>query len=109
MSLQYVVPLSEGLSTADAHAGGKRQPYAAVPRSLLATAQPGSRAREPLAADHYLTDGRRLFRVVSQFTTTLCPFAELEDCRTLKTRRYSPAELYGMALRPVRAAGENAS
>ncbi len=51
---------------------------------------------------HYLTDGRRLFRVVSQFTTTLSPYAELEDCMTLSVDRYTPSDLYAMGLRSVR-------
>ncbi len=66
-------------------------------------------AREPSTGDefapgYYLTDGRRLFRVVSQFTTTLAPYAELEDCVTLAVDRYTPTELYVMGLRSVRRA-----
>jgi hypothetical protein len=50
----------------------------------------------------YITDGRRLLRVVSQFGTDLCPFAELEDCLTLEVHTYSPKELYRIDLWPVR-------
>lgn len=57
----------------------------------------------------YLTDDRRLFRVVSHFTTTLRPFAELEDCLMLEVIRYSPDGLYGMGLRPVRARADRAA
>ncbi|HYM54767.1 MAG TPA: hypothetical protein VES97_05355 [Solirubrobacteraceae bacterium] len=53
----------------------------------------------------YLTDGSRLFRVVSR------PRAEaghmsvaLEDCLTLEVRSYSPRKLDLMDLRPVGAA-----
>jgi hypothetical protein len=56
----------------------------------------------PLRPDSYLTDGRRLFRVVSPFAAGkehLC--ASLEDCLTLEVRTYSPAELREMRLRDV--------
>lgn len=54
----------------------------------------------------YLTDGRRLFRVVSRFGAGPgWTFAELEDCRTLQIEAYTPGELAAMALRPVRAGG----
>ena len=50
----------------------------------------------------YLTDGWRLFRVISQFSPRSARvFAALEDCRTLEVRPYSPDELYAMRLRPV--------
>jgi hypothetical protein len=49
----------------------------------------------------YVTDGRRLFRVVSLFDPDASPAAELEDCMTLEIERYSPDDLFGMALRPV--------
>lgn len=57
----------------------------------------------------YLTDGRRLLRVVSQFSTAPRRFAALEDCRTLDVRRYSPLELWRMNLRPVVPASDPAS
>ena len=53
---------------------------------------------------YYLTDGHRLFRVVSQFMTTLTPYADLEDCATLAVVRYTPTELYAMGLRSVHRA-----
>ena len=73
---------------------------------LASQATAGSK---PLTGDefergYYLTDGKRLFRVVSQFTTTLTPYAELEDCATLTIDRYTPTELYVMGLRSVRRA-----
>lgn len=52
----------------------------------------------------YLTDGRRLFRVVSEFGADgKHGFASLEDCLTLAVEPYSPGELDAMKLRPVRA------
>jgi hypothetical protein len=58
-----------------------------------------------LLPDSYLTDGRRLFRVVSQFTTGAeCVLALLEDCVTLEVQEYSPGEIHRMRLRRVRTA-----
>jgi hypothetical protein len=56
---------------------------------------------EDFSPGYYLTDGRRLFRVVSRFTTTLSPYADLEDCMTLSVDRYTPTDLYAMGLRSV--------
>ncbi len=67
-----------------------------------APAGPEPVAHDEIAPGYYLTDGRRLFRVVSQFTTTLSPYAELEDCMTLAVDRYTPSDLYAMELRSVR-------
>jgi hypothetical protein len=69
-----------------------------------------SPAAEPTTGDefargYYLTDGRRLFRVVSQFTTTLSPYAELEDCMTLTVDRYTPTELWVMGIHSVPRVG----
>lgn len=51
----------------------------------------------------YVTDGRRLFRVVSQFAFAGDHVvASLEDCLTLDVRAYSPDELHAMGLRAVR-------
>lgn len=56
-------------------------------------------------AGSYVTDGRRLFRVVSQFTTVGDHvFASLEDCLTLAVAAYAPGELSSMELRPVKRA-----
>ncbi len=64
---------------------------------------PRSAPAEPLCCDSYVTDGRRLFRVVSQFATVEeNVFASLEDCRTLEVKAYSPGELCALGLRPVR-------
>ncbi len=58
---------------------------------------------ERLAPDSYLTDGKRLLRVVSHFDAAAdSVFASLEDCMTLEVRPYSPGELSAMRLRPVR-------
>ena len=48
----------------------------------------------------YVTDGQRLFRVVSP-GGSLFPSAELEDCRTLEVERYFSDELYAMRLQRV--------
>lgn len=62
----------------------------------LALVQPGA----------YLTDGRTLFRVISQFTTAGDDaFASLEDCVTLDVKAYAPGELAGMSLRHVQTSG----
>ncbi len=52
----------------------------------------------------YLTDGRRLFRLVPQLpASSQRRFASLEDCLTLEVSAYSPRELERMRLRRVRA------
>jgi hypothetical protein len=52
----------------------------------------------------YLTDGHRLFRVVSQFAFAGDRvLASLEDCLTLDVRAYAPSELYELRLRPIRS------
>lgn len=52
--------------------------------------------------DGYLTDGRRLLRVVSQFDPLeFGSSAWLEDCATLEVRAYSPRELAEMGLHRV--------
>jgi len=57
-----------------------------------------------LRADSYLTDGRRLFRVVAPLIPDAGrALASLEDCRTLQVDAYTPGELYAMGLRTVRA------
>jgi hypothetical protein len=73
--------------------------------SLTPLHRPGSRqAPSPLLrSGSYLTDGRSLFRVVSQFTTVgEHAFASLEDCLTLEVHAYAPGELHKMGLRLVR-------
>jgi hypothetical protein len=58
---------------------------------------------ESLHCGAYLTDGRRLFRVVSQFAPAGDDvFASLEDCRTLDVQAYAPGELQAMKLKPIR-------
>jgi hypothetical protein len=69
-----------------------------VPRTSVTSRGCSSRLR----SGSYVTDGRRLYRVVSQFTPRSARvFAALEDCRTLEVRPYSPDELYAMRLRPI--------
>jgi hypothetical protein len=48
----------------------------------------------------YVTDGTRLFRVVSP-GRSLFPSADLEDCRTLRVERFLSEELYAMRLHRV--------
>ncbi|HWD63821.1 MAG TPA: hypothetical protein VG405_01480 [Solirubrobacteraceae bacterium] len=60
-------------------------------------------ARDELAPGVYVTDGTRLFRVVSP-GRSLFPSAELEDCHTLEVDRYFSDELYAMHLHRVRSA-----
>ena len=58
-----------------------------------------------LTADSYLTDERRLFRVVSPLVPGAGRVeASLEDCLTLEVTSYAPGQLYTMGLRTVRAA-----
>jgi len=50
----------------------------------------------------YLTDGERLYRVVSQLTPpTRWGLAELEDCESLTVSCYRAEELWRKWLRPV--------
>jgi len=68
-----------------------------LPQSVRQVPRPGV-----LAPGHYLTDGARLFRVVSGLVPgggTVS--AALEDCYTLEIESYSPDELYHMGLRLV--------
>lgn len=59
----------------------------------------------PFATGSYLTDERRLFRVISQFTPGAPQmFASLEDCLTLEISAHVPSDLYSMRLRAVRGA-----
>ncbi len=56
-----------------------------------------------LVADSYMTDGRRLFRVLAPGGgDSRHTLASLEDCLTLVVYAYSPAEIEAMGLRPVR-------
>jgi hypothetical protein len=57
---------------------------------------------EPFVPDNYLTDGERLFRVVSQLGAgEEHGLASLEDCLTPEVHVYAPGELGAMKLRPV--------
>ncbi|HTP21245.1 MAG TPA: hypothetical protein VMJ65_16700 [Solirubrobacteraceae bacterium] len=63
--------------------------------------RPRLRSRD-LTPDLYLTDGRRLFRVVSRFVNDGSILVVIEDCVTLDARAYAAAELVPMDVRPVR-------
>jgi hypothetical protein len=52
----------------------------------------------------YVTDGERLFCVMSQFASEdEVELATLEDCLTLEVKPYCPAELMDLRLRTVQA------
>lgn len=61
---------------------------------------PLRRRAQRFAPGSYLTDGRRLLRVVDAGAGRA--FSSLEDCLTLEVRLYSPGEMRGMGLRTVR-------
>lgn len=66
----------------------------------LGTQNPPRLDLEPSA---YLTDGFRLFRVISGFSyPPENSRAALEDCATLEVSSYSADELWSMGLRLVR-------
>jgi len=59
-----------------------------------------------LPSCRYVTDGRRLFRVVSRLPSRgRGGLAELEDCLTLRVACYTERELATMRLRAVTAGG----
>lgn len=55
-----------------------------------------------LAPGHYLTDGRRLLRVVSRFVDDSSVLVVIEDCLTLDAQAYAAVELEPIGVRPVR-------
>jgi hypothetical protein len=57
-----------------------------------------------LVPDRYLTDGRRLFRVVSRFVNDESVMVVIEDSLTLDALAFAAVELVAMGLRPVRVA-----
>lgn len=63
---------------------------------------PEQGAEEQFVPGVYVTDGKRLFRVISP-GRSLFPSAELEDCRTLRVERFFSDELYAMRLHRVGA------
>ena len=69
----------------------------------LSLSRPRLRPRD-LVPDRYLTDGRRLFRVVSRFVNDDSVLVVIEDSLTLDALAYAAVELVAMDLRPVRAA-----
>lgn len=75
--------------------------------TLLQTDQPTRRTRRaagrrPADRRGYVTDGERLFRVVSPVDPELgIDDAVLEDCATLTWRVYSHVELWWLRLRAV--------
>ena len=61
-----------------------------------------SRALEP---GRYLTDGRRLLRVVSRFDDSRSVLVLAEDCQTFESHAFAVAELRALGFRGVRIAG----
>lgn len=57
-----------------------------------------------LTPDRYLTDGRKLLRVVDRFVNDGSILVVIEDCATLDVRAYAAVELLPMDVRPVRRA-----
>ncbi|HEY1515980.1 MAG TPA: hypothetical protein VGF91_06155 [Solirubrobacteraceae bacterium] len=55
-----------------------------------------------LAPGRYLTDGRRLLRVVSRVVDGSSVLVVIEDCLTLDARAYAAVELEPIGVRPVR-------
>jgi len=55
-----------------------------------------------LAPGHYLTDGRRLLRVLSKFDDGRSVMALVEDCTTFEACCYALLELRAMGFRGVR-------
>ncbi len=73
---------------------------------MSVTTHPSAASGEPVeefSPGVYVTDGRRLFRVISP-GQSLFPSAELEDCLTLEVDRYFSDELYAMRLHRVKPA-----
>jgi hypothetical protein len=54
-----------------------------------------------LHPDRYLTDGRRLLRVVSRLVNDGSVLVVIEDCLTLDAQAYAAVELEPMGVRPV--------
>lgn len=61
-------------------------------------------SQRQLIPGSYLTDGQRLFRVLSRLVDGRSTLVSIEDCLTLETRAYAASELGTMPLRPVRGA-----
>jgi hypothetical protein len=55
-----------------------------------------------LTPERYLTDGHRLFRVVSRFVNEGSILIVIEDCMTLDSRAYTAVELAPLDVRPIR-------
>jgi len=98
------LPHEEPLLVRMRGAGVRREHGGAMPFTPLRSRSGRTTCSEPLAPDSYITDGRRLFRVVSRFAADERQrFASLENCLTLEVQAYSPGELAAMKLRPVLA------
>jgi hypothetical protein len=72
--------------------------------AIATTVTEGAGQTEQFAPGVYVTDGIRLFRVISP-GQSLFPSAELEDCITLEVHRYFSDELFAMRLHRVDSAG----
>ncbi len=94
-----VVHRSPNRPAGGAVASGRRryETHHAMPFSLR---RRRLRSRD-LLPDRYLTDGRRLLRVVSRLVNDGSVLVVIEDCLTLDARAYAAVELEPMGVRPV--------
>jgi len=76
-------------------------PAAETPRTMSLFV-PRRRRHRRLAPGSYLTDGERLFRVLSLLVAGRSMLVSIEDCRTLEIHAYADSELETMRLRRVR-------
>lgn len=72
--------------------------------AIATTVTEGVEQTDRFAPGVYVTDGVRLFRVISP-GQSLFPSAELEDCMTLEVDRYFSDQLFAMRLHRVASVG----
>lgn len=83
--------------------GGERLGTLDAMSAITTRVTEGAEQAESFAPGVYVTDGVRLFRVISP-GQSLFPSAELEDCMTLEVDRYFSDELFSMRLHRVEPA-----
>ncbi len=70
------------------------------------TSPPVHREDDEYLPGVYLTDGRRLYRIVSRLTwSDGCHIASLEECQSLEVITFTADELHTMRLRLVHRGG----
>jgi len=93
----------ESVARADVPAGRDRQANCAMALPIVHSFGIGELSRRALVLGGYLTDGGRLFRVVSRFEGDgEIVLVGLEDCSTFEVKALLPRELRAMRLRAVR-------